>query len=63
MHWLLHVSAADSIALACWPLVPKFAGLNPAAAVDFFLAKKILSTPSFGREVKPSFCRSFAACK
>jgi hypothetical protein len=25
---------------ACWPLVPKFAGTNPAEAVGFFRAKK-----------------------
>jgi len=29
-----------------------------------FLGRKILSTPSFGEEVKPSVpCRSFTACK
>jgi hypothetical protein len=39
--------------VACWPLVPKFAGSNPAEAVGFF-GRKILSTPSFGGEVKPS---------
>ena len=49
----------------CWPLVPKFAGSNPAEAVGFFRAKKkILSMPSFGGEVKPSVpCRRFTACK
>ena len=50
--------------VACWPLVPKFAGSNPDEAVRFYRAKKILSTPSFGGEVKPSVpCRSFTACK
>ena len=50
--------------VACWPLVPKFAGSNPAEAVGFLRAKKILSTPSFGGEVKPFVpCRRFAACK
>ena len=49
---------------ACWPLVPKFAGSNPAEAFRFLRAKKILSTLSFGGEVKPSVpCRRFAACK
>ena len=48
----------------CWPLVPEFAGSTPAEAVGFLRAKKILSTPSFGGEVKPSVpCRRFAACK
>jgi hypothetical protein len=43
---------------ACWPLVPKFAGSNPAGAVGFF------STPSFGGEVNPAVpCRRFASCK
>ena len=51
--------------VACWPLVPKFAGSNPAEAVGFFGAKKILSMPSFGREVKPFVpCRRFnVTCK
>ena len=26
--------------LACWPLVPKFAGSNPAEAIGFFGRKK-----------------------
>ena len=48
----------------CWPVVPKFAGSNPAEAVGILGRKKILSTPSFGGEVKPSVpCRRFAACK
>jgi hypothetical protein len=54
----------DNRGVASWPLVPKFAGLNPAEAVGFLRAKKILSMPSFGGEVKPSVpCRRFAACK
>ena len=37
---------------------------NPAEAVKIFQGEKILSTPSFGGEVKPSVpCRRFAACK
>ena len=49
--------------MACWPLVPKFAGSNLAEAVGF-LGRKNLSTPSFGGEVKPSVpCHRFAACK
>ena len=48
--------------VVCWPLIPRFAGSNPAEAVG--LAIKILNTPSFGREVKLSVpCRRFAACK
>jgi hypothetical protein len=50
--------------LACWPLVPKIAGSLPAEGVGFFSGDKILSMPSFGREVKPSApCSRFAACQ
>jgi hypothetical protein len=35
---------------ACWPLVPKFAGSNPAEAVGFFRAKKFPAClPSEGK--------------
>ena len=44
-------SGFDGLEVACWPLVPKFAGSNPAEAVGFLRAKKILSTPSFGSKV------------
>ena len=30
--------------VACWPLIPKFAGSNLAEAVGFLRANKILST-------------------
>ena len=30
----------DGLEVACWPLVPKFAGSNPAEAVGFFRTKK-----------------------
>ena len=50
------LSGFGVLEVACWPLVPKFAGSNPV--------EKILSTPSFGREVKPFVpCRIFTACK
>ena len=39
-------------------------GFTPGRSRRIFRAKKILSTPSFGWEVKPSApCRSFRACK
>ena len=45
------------LGVACWPLVPKFAG-------RIFKGEKILSTASFGGEVKPSVpCSKFTACK
>ena len=44
--------------------MPKFAGSNPVEAVRIFQGEKILSTPSFGGEVKPSVpCPRFVACK
>ena len=39
-------------------------GFKPGRSHRIFMAKKTLSTPSFGGEVKPSVpCRRFAACK
>ena len=61
---IYYKSGFGGLGVACWPLVPKFAGSNPAEAVEFLRGEKILSTPSFGGEVKPSVpCRRFAACK
>ena len=57
-------SGFHGLEVACWSLVPKFAGSNPTETVGFFREKKILSTPSFGWEVKPSVpCRRFTALK
>ena len=54
------VSDFGGLEVASWPLVPTFAGSQPAEAVGFLGRKKIFSTPSFGGEVKPSVpCRSF----
>jgi hypothetical protein len=36
-----HKNGFGCLELACWPLVPKFAGSNPAEAVGFLKAKKI----------------------
>ena len=33
---MLWDSGFGGLEVACWPLVPKFAGLNPAEAVGFF---------------------------
>jgi hypothetical protein len=33
------VSSFGGLGVACWPLVPKFAGSNPAEAVGFLRAK------------------------
>jgi hypothetical protein len=57
-------TASVVLGLACWSLVPDFAVSNPAKAVGFFGAEKILSMPPFGGEVRPSVpCRKFVACK
>ena len=64
--WKQHnmASGLGGLGVACWPLVPTFAGSNAAEAVRIFQDEKILSTPSFGGEAKPSVsCRRFAACK
>ena len=37
---LYMTSGFGGLEVACWPLVPKFAGSNPAEAVGFFRAKK-----------------------
>jgi len=34
------MSGFGSLGVACWPLVPKFAGSIPAEAVGFLMAKK-----------------------
>ena len=36
----LCASGFGGLEVVCWPLVPKFAGSNPAEAVGFFRAKK-----------------------
>ena len=36
----LTISGFGGLEVACWPLVPKFAGSNPVEAVEFFRAKK-----------------------
>ena len=52
------ISGFGDLEVACWPLVPKFRSRR------IFQGEKILSTPSFGSEVKPFLpCRIFAACK
>jgi hypothetical protein len=38
---IIHIkSGLSGLEVACWPLVPKFAGSNPAEAVGFFGQKK-----------------------
>ena len=48
-------SGFDGLEVACWPLVPKFAGSNPAEAVGFFRAKKSSARlPSEGKKSRRS---------
>ena len=44
------ISSFGGIEVACWPLVPKFAGSNSGEAVGFFRAKK--SSARLPSEVK-----------
>ena len=37
---MLYLSGVGGLEVACWPLVPKFAGSNPAEAVGFLGQKK-----------------------
>jgi len=47
-----------------WIFEPGFGRVQTRPKPSDFKGEKILSTPSFGREVKPSVpCRRFAACK
>jgi hypothetical protein len=51
------------LGLACWHFVLQFSGYYPTEFVGF-LGPRNLSTPSFGREVKPLFtCLLFTQCK
>ena len=36
----ISLSGFGGLEVACWPLVPKFAGSNPAEAVGFFMGEK-----------------------
>jgi hypothetical protein len=59
-------SGFGGLEVACWPLIPKFrgGGFKPGRSRRIFSGEKILSTPSFGGEVKPSVpCRRLTACK
>jgi hypothetical protein len=41
LHDMIYdINGLRGLEVACWPLVPKFAGSNPAEAVGFLRAKK-----------------------
>ena len=49
-HFFLQRDGLGGLGLACWPLVPKFAGSNPAETVGYFRAKKSSARlPSVGK--------------
>ena len=49
-YYLEYESGFGGLGVACWLLVPKFAGSNPAEAVGFFRVKKSSSRlPSDGK--------------
>ena len=52
-------SGFGGLEVACWPLVPRFAGSNPAEAVGFLGRKN----PQHAFLRRGSKCRSFKACK
>ena len=60
---LRHFSGFGGLEVACWPLVPKFAGSNPPEAVGF-LGRKNPQHAFLQWESKASVpCRRFTACK
>jgi hypothetical protein len=40
LEWFVIPSGYGGLEVACWPLVPKFAGSHPAEAVGFLGLKK-----------------------
>ena len=70
VHYLLHYSHNGTSQRLRWSRGSVLAfgtqvrGSKPGRSRRIFQGEKILSTPSFGREVKPFVpCRIFAACK
>jgi len=43
VSFLSTVNVFGGLGVACWPLVPKFAGSNPAEAIGFLGQKKSLA--------------------
>jgi hypothetical protein len=59
------MSSFGGLQVPCWPLLPKVRWFKPGRSRRNFQGEKILSTPSFGEEVKacPVPFRRFAAFK
>ena len=43
----MNISGFGGLGVACWPLVPKFAGSNSAEAVGFFRPKNPTASAGF----------------
>jgi hypothetical protein len=57
-------SGFGGLEVACWHLVPKFGRVQTRPQLSDFSGEKILSTLSFGGEVKPSVpCRALRHVK
>ena len=50
INMIYETRSFGGLGVACWPLVPKFAGSNPAEVIGFFRAKK--SSARLPSEVK-----------
>jgi hypothetical protein len=60
----LFMSDFGGLGVAFWPFSTQVRGFKPGRNCRIFKGGKIISTPSFGGEVKPSVpCIRFAACK
>jgi hypothetical protein len=60
----MHIIHVYSVGLTSVVFSTKVRGFKPDRNRLIFKGEKILSTPSFGAEVKPSVpCRRFAECK
>jgi hypothetical protein len=49
LRHITNVNCFGGLEVACWPLVPKFAGSNPAEAVGFNKKKSTTRLPSEGK--------------
>ena len=58
----MHYSGFGGLEVACWPLVLKLAGLDPAEAVGFFRAKKRNPHHAFLRKGSKALCPMSHIC-
>ena len=48
---VIYSSGYGGLEVACWPLVPKFAGSNPTEAVGFLRVNKEILSTSGGMDI------------